>query len=53
MDELVAEATDTRKEEYEEHVVNLAANNAAVEFLGFAKNRLNEFYKPSVRRPSA
>merc|ERR1719265_2871967 len=48
LDKQVAEATDTRKEENEDYVVELAANNAAVEILGFAKNRLNKFYNPKM-----
>jgi len=32
---------DTRREENEEHVVNFAANNAAVEFLGFVNLAAN------------
>merc|ERR1719265_124304 len=47
-DKSVAEATETRKEEHEDFVTNLAANNAAVELLGFAKNRLNKFYNPKM-----
>jgi peptidoglycan hydrolase CwlO-like protein len=48
LDKQVAEATETRKEEHEDYVVELAANNAAVELLGFAKNRLNKFYNPKM-----
>merc|ERR1719305_1427343 len=48
LDKQVAEATETRKEEHEDFVVELAANNAAVELLGFAKNRLNKFYNPKM-----
>ena len=48
LDKQVAEATETRKKENEDHVLNLAANNAAVEILGFAKNRLNKFYNPKM-----
>jgi peptidoglycan hydrolase CwlO-like protein len=48
LDKQVAEATETRKEEHEDYVVELAANNAAVEILGFAKNRLNKFYNPKM-----
>jgi septal ring factor EnvC (AmiA/AmiB activator) len=48
LDKQVAEATETRKEEHEDFVVVLAANNAAVELLGFAKNRLNKFYNPKM-----
>jgi len=48
LDKQVADATVTRKEENEDYVVELAANNAAVEILGFAKNRLNKFYNPKM-----
>merc|ERR1719305_232205 len=48
LDKQVAEATETRKEEHEDYVVELAANNAAVELLGFAKNRLHKFYNPKM-----
>ena len=44
----VPDATETRKEEQEDYVVELAANTAPVELLGFAKNRLNKFYNPKV-----
>merc|ERR1711953_760775 len=47
LDKQVAEATEQRKEEHEEYVATLAANKAAIELLGFAKNRLNKFYNPS------
>ena len=53
LDKQVAEATETRKKENEDHVLNLAANNAAVEILGFAKNRLNEFYNPKIQSASS
>jgi len=48
LDKQVAEATETRKEENEDYVVVLASNNAAVEILGFAKNRMNKFYNPKM-----
>ena len=48
LDKQVAEATETRKEENEDYTVVLAANSAAVEILGFAKNRLNKFYNPKM-----
>merc|ERR1719444_702120 len=48
LDKQVAEATVNRKEENEDYVVELAANNAAAEILGFAKNRLNKFYNPKM-----
>merc|ERR1719161_1984961 len=48
LDKQVAEATEQRKEENTEFVETLAANNAAVELLGVAKNRLNKFYNPKL-----
>merc|ERR1712127_446430 len=48
LDKQVAEATETRKEENEDYVVVLASNNAAVEILGSAKNRMNKFYNPKM-----
>jgi len=48
LDKQVAEATVTRKEENEDYVATMAGNSAAVELLGFAKNRLNKFYNPKM-----
>jgi septal ring factor EnvC (AmiA/AmiB activator) len=48
LDKQVSDATETRKEENSDFVTTLAANNAAVEILGFAKNRLNKFYNPKM-----
>jgi len=48
LDKQVAEATETRKEENEDYVSVLASNSAAVEILGFAKNRMNKFYNPKM-----
>jgi len=48
MGKQVTEATEQRKEENAEFVETSAANNAAVEILGFAKNRLNKFYNPKL-----
>merc|ERR1719473_454147 len=48
LDKSVAEATEQRKEENTEFVATLAANKAAVDILGFAKNRLNKFYNPKL-----
>merc|ERR1712032_1311134 len=48
LDKQVAEATDVRKEDEEDFVTNLAANNAAVELLGMAKNRINKFYNSKM-----
>merc|ERR1712028_253954 len=41
LDKQVAEATEDRKEEHEENVETLTSDNAAIEILGMAKNRLN------------
>merc|ERR1719456_1441644 len=48
LDKSVAEATATRKEEHDDYVETLAANTAAKDLLGFAKNRLNKFYNPKL-----
>merc|ERR1719329_1816461 len=48
LDKSVAEATATRKEEHDDFVSTLAANSAAKDLLGFAKNRLNKFYNPKL-----
>merc|ERR1719379_371639 len=48
LDKSVAEATETRKEEHDDFVATLAANTAAKDLLGFAKNRLNKFYNPKL-----
>merc|ERR1719265_1637517 len=51
LDKQVAEATETRKEEHEDYVTDLANNNAAIEILGVAKNRLYKFYAPKLYVP--
>merc|ERR1719252_322643 len=48
LDKSVAEATETRKAENAEYTTVKAQNNAAVQLLGVAENRLNKFYNPSV-----
>lgn len=48
LDKQVATATENRKEEHEDYTVDLAANTAAVELIGFAKNRMNKFYNPKM-----
>merc|ERR1740130_2123338 len=48
LDKSVAEATETRKSEHDVFVETLAANSAAKDLLGFAKNRLNKFYNPKL-----
>jgi len=48
LDKSVAQATESRKEENTEYTETLAANNAAVEIIGIAKNRMNKFYNPKL-----
>jgi len=48
LDKSVAEATEQRKEENAEYKELMAADTAAKEVLGFAKNRLNKFYNPKL-----
>merc|ERR1719463_981569 len=48
LDKSVTDATEQRKDEHEEYVDETAANQAAVELLGMAKNRLNKFYNPTL-----
>merc|ERR1719379_941885 len=51
LDKAVADATDTRKAENEDFTQLMAQDSAAKEILGFAKNRLNKFYNPSLYKP--
>jgi len=48
LDKSVAEATETRKAEHAEFTTVSAQNNAAVQLLGVAENRLNKFYNPTL-----
>merc|ERR1719446_676655 len=48
LDKSVAEATELRKKEHDESVEAAAANQACVDLLGMAKNRLNKFYNPTL-----
>merc|ERR1719399_614522 len=48
LDKSVTEATETRKEEHDDFETALAANTAAKDILGIAKNRLNKFYNPKL-----
>merc|ERR1719379_1712559 len=48
LDKSVAEATEQRKDEHEDFLSESAANQAVVELLGMAKNRLNKFYNPTI-----
>merc|ERR1719421_2716032 len=48
LDRSVAEATEMRKKEHAEYSSTAAANQAALELLEMAKNRMNKFYNPSM-----
>merc|ERR1719191_1574562 len=48
LDKSVAQATENRKKENAAYLEELAANNAAVEIIGIAKNRMNKFYNPKM-----
>jgi uncharacterized coiled-coil protein SlyX len=48
LDKHVAEATEQRKAAHAEYVQTSAENSAAVDLLGFAKNRMNKFYNPKL-----
>jgi len=53
LDESVTEATENRKAEAAEYQELMESDNAAVELLGMAKERLNKFYNPSFVQLSA
>jgi len=48
LDKSVVEATAQRKDEHSEYTATAASNQAAVELIGMAKNRMNKFYNPSL-----
>merc|ERR1719284_540328 len=48
LDKDVAEQMDMRKEEHDDYVNALAANNAARDLILFAKNRMQKFYNPKL-----
>merc|ERR1719159_63630 len=48
LDKDAAEATEPRKDEHAEYIDEAASNQAAVDLLGMAKNRLNKFYNPTL-----
>jgi len=48
LDKSVAEATEQRQEENEDYKDLMAADSAAKELIGVAKNRLNKFYNPKL-----
>merc|ERR1719327_1924272 len=47
LDLVVAEATEQRKEEHGEYIQFMEENNAAVQLLTKAKNKLSKFYRPT------
>merc|ERR1719420_2741727 len=47
LDKSVAQATEQRQEEHAEYASTSASNQAALELIGMAKNRMNKFYAPS------
>merc|ERR1719236_203242 len=53
LDESVAEATAQRKDENEEYKSLVASDTAAKELLEIARNRLNQFYNPSLYKAPA
>eukprot|EP00930_Biecheleria_cincta_P005061 TRINITY_DN105989_c0_g1_i1.p1 TRINITY_DN105989_c0_g1~~TRINITY_DN105989_c0_g1_i1.p1 ORF type:complete len:748 (-),score=243.85 TRINITY_DN105989_c0_g1_i1:6-2093(-) len=48
LDTSVAEATEQRKKENQQYTKVMADNGAAKEILGYAKQRLNQFYNPKL-----
>jgi septal ring factor EnvC (AmiA/AmiB activator) len=51
LDKEVADYTEQREEAHAEYTEVLAGNNAAVDLLKFAMNRLNKFYNPKLYKP--
>merc|ERR1719160_2152999 len=47
LDKAVAQATEQRKEEHADFLESQQLNEAALQLLGKAKNRLNKFYNPT------
>jgi len=50
LDKAVADATQIRQQENAAYKETMGANNAAVEIIGIAKNRMNKFYNPSLHK---
>merc|ERR1719352_1447345 len=48
LDKAVTEATEQRKEEHEDFITFQTENNAAVQLIEKAKNRLFKFYRPNM-----
>jgi len=53
LDTAVADATEQRKEEHGEHLTYSAQNNAALQLIEKAKNRLFKFYRPNLHKEQA
>eukprot|EP00929_Paragymnodinium_shiwhaense_P093430 TRINITY_DN535_c0_g1_i1.p1 TRINITY_DN535_c0_g1~~TRINITY_DN535_c0_g1_i1.p1 ORF type:complete len:685 (+),score=278.47 TRINITY_DN535_c0_g1_i1:69-2123(+) len=54
LDEEVKEQTELRKQKNSENLQTLASNNAALQLLELAKNRLQKFYNPKLyKKPPA
>jgi len=53
LDKSVAEATEQRREDNDDHKTLMVNNQGAKELLEFAKNRLNKFYNPKLYTPPA
>merc|ERR1719453_10590 len=51
LDREVASATVQRKEEHGDFEAQMASNNAVIQIIGVAKNRLNKFYNPKLYKP--
>jgi len=50
LDKTVVDSSETRKEEHSNYEATLTENKAAKELLIMAKNRLNQFYNPSLHK---
>merc|ERR1740138_249899 len=50
LDKAVADATEQRKEEHGEFLTFQTENDAAVQLIGKAKNRLFKFYRPNLHK---
>merc|ERR1719426_255228 len=48
LDKAVTEATEQRKEEHEDFITFQTENNAAVQLIEKAKNKLFKFYRPNM-----
>merc|ERR1719265_1810513 len=48
LDKSVVEATEQRKEDHAEFLSTAASNQAALELIKMATNRMNKFYQPSL-----